>query len=177
MTGQKIELARKYCLHYHEGQFRKGSNLPCSTHPIAVAETLKRYGYEDPVTQCIALLHDAVEDSELRMDQVQEVFGYEISNGVYILSRNKGKMKTGERLSREEYIQRLFWARNKIKRVKIADIINNTTDLESLTPEGIERKILDAEQVYIPWGREIAPIMIKELVSNIESYHRKVALR
>lgn len=84
MTGQKIELARKYCLHYHEGHFRKGSNLPCSTHPIAVAETLKRYGYEDPVTQCIALLHDAVEDSELRMDQVQEVFGYEISNGFHI---------------------------------------------------------------------------------------------
>jgi (p)ppGpp synthase/HD superfamily hydrolase len=173
MNNQKIELAKKYCLHYHEGQFRKGNNLPYHTHPFAVAKILARYGYDDPVTQCIALLHDTVEDSKLRMDEVQETFGYEISNGVYILSRNKGKMEDGQKLSHEDYIQRLSWARNKIKRVKIADVIHNTQDLESLTLEGIEEKISDAEKFYIPWGREIAPIMAEELVSNIANYHRK----
>lgn len=136
-----IELARKYCVHYHDGQFRKGSNLPYYTHPFAVADILARYGYDDPVTQCIALLHDAVEDSKLKMDEINEVFGYEVSNGVYVLSKNMGKMSDGRKLSPEGYIQRLFWARNKIRRVKIADATHNTEDLESLSEKGIDSKI------------------------------------
>jgi len=170
--NERIELARNYCLYYHEGQVRKGSKLPYHTHPDAVARILARYGYIDCVTQCIAYLHDTVEDSKLRMDEIQEIFGYEISNGVYILSKNKGKMGDEQKLSHEDYMQRLSWARNKIKRVKIADVIHNTEDLETLTPKGIEEKISDAERFYIPWGREIAPIMIIELICNIDNYHR-----
>jgi len=60
MHSHKIELAKKYCQHYHEGQFRKGSNLPYATHPFSVAETLARFGYDDVITQCIAYLHDTV---------------------------------------------------------------------------------------------------------------------
>lgn len=176
MTNQKIELAKKYCQHFHEGQFRKGSNLPYATHPFAVAETLARYGYDDVVTQCVAYLHDTVEDSQVRMDEIQEVFGYEISNGVYILSKNKGKMADGKKLTSADYIQRLHWARNKIRRVKIADMIDNTKDLETLSLQGRSKKIKDAEETYIPWGQEIAPIMVKELISQIASFQEKLRL-
>ncbi len=156
-TNNKIELARKYCMHYHRGQFRKDGVHPYHEHPLSVADILATYGYDDEVTKCTALLHDTVEDSELRMNKIQEVFGYEISNGVYILSRNKGKMRDGKKLSDEDYIQRLFWARNKIKRVKIADMIDNTRDLEVLDPEAIEMKINESESVYIPWGQGDSP--------------------
>jgi len=173
MTQSKVELARQFCEHYHEGQFRKGSNLPYHSHPIAVARTLSRYGYDDVVTQCIALLHDTVEDSYLRMDEIQDAFGYEVSNGVYILSKNKGKMADGEKLEHDDYIKRLSWARSKVKRVKIGDMIENTIDLESLSTRGIERKLADAERVYIPWGQSIAPLMVKELVKNVENFRTK----
>ena len=63
---------------------------------------------------------------------------------------------------------------NKIKRVKIADVIHNTQSLEVLTSEGIEKYISDAEKIYIRWAREIAPIMVEELVSNIGNYHKKI---
>ena len=112
MTQPKVELARQFCEHYHEGQSRKGGKSPYHSHPIAVARTLSRYSYDDVVTQCIALLHDTVEDSHLRMDEIQSVFGYEVSNGVYILSKNKGKMAGGENLEHGDYVQRLSWARN-----------------------------------------------------------------
>lgn len=170
---RKIELAREYCTHFHKGQFRKGSNLPYHTHPIAVAELLAKYGYNDLVSQCIAYLHDTVEDSQIRMDEIQDTFGFEIANGVYILSKNKGKMRDGKKLKHEDYVQRLFWARNKIKRVKIADMIENTKDLQTLPTNSILKKITDATEVYIPWGQTIAPIMIKELIMNIENYHVK----
>ncbi len=170
---RKMKLAEEYCIHYHNGQFRKGSNLPYHTHPIAVADLLKKYGYNDAVTQCIAYLHDTVEDSQIRMDEIQETFGYEISNGVYILSKNKGKMRDGRKLSHKDYLQRLCWARNKIKRVKIADTIENTKDLETLSSKSITKKINDAQEVYIPWGQEIAPLMVKELEKNIKNYRLK----
>ena len=180
LNGNQIELAKKYCIHYHEGQFRKSSNQPYHTHPFAVAEMLERHGYGDPVTQCIALLHDAVEeverveDSEIRMDEIQRKFGYEISNGVCILSKNEGRMRNGEQLSHGDYIQRLFRAEENIKRVKIADVIDNTRDLQALSQAGIEEKIRDAEEYYIPWGIEIAPIMVKELAGNITNYRLKL---
>ena len=173
LTREHVALAEEYCMHFHEGQFRKGRNLPYSDHPKAVAQILKKYGYDDPLTQIIALLHDTVEDSELKMNQIHEVFGYEVSNGVYILSKNKGKMRDGKRLSHDDYIQRLYWARNKIKRVKIADMIDNTRDLQSLSEQGIERKIENAKCFYIPLGEEIAPFMVKELCSNIDNYQKK----
>lgn len=169
----KVLLARKYCEHYHQGQVRKGSNLAYSTHPIEVSAILLKYGYDDEITQCIALLHDTVEDSELRMDEIQKIFGYEIANGVYILSRNKGKMRNGEKLSRGDYLQRIFWARNKIKRVKIADMIHNTRDLESLSPSSIKEKVKEMKEFYIPLGKKIAPIMVKELILNLRNFESK----
>jgi len=173
VINQQIELAQKHCRHLHEGKFRKGSNQPYYTHPFAVAEILARNGYDDPVTQCIALLHDTVEDSSVGLDQIQELFGYEISNGVYILSRNKGKVAEGRKLTPEEYLQRLSFARRKIRRVKIADMIDNTKDLEVLSLTGIERKIRESEDFFIPLGKEIAPIMVQELIDNLENYRIK----
>ena len=176
MESNKVKLAKEYCIHFHEGEFRKVSKLPFSTHPISVAETLRRYGYDDEVTQCIALLHDAVEDTKVRMDEIQGVFTYEVSNGVYILSKNKGKVFEGRQLTLAEYKLRIAFARNKIKRVKIADIIDNTRDLIHLNQEYAERKIKDAEDFYIPLGKRICPIMIKELINNIENYKKQVAM-
>lgn len=174
MEDDKIGLARKYCEHYHQGKFRKGSNLPASSHPIAVAEILARNGYSDEVIQCIALMHDVLEDGIDVMDKIQENFGYEISNGVYTLSRNKGKLREGIMLTEDEYWLRLSFARRKIRKVKIADAINNTCDLEVLDKDGIERKLKEAEQYLIPWGKDISPIMVKELIANIENYRIKM---
>ncbi len=183
MEGQQlITLARDYCQHYHNGQFRKGSNQPYHTHPIAVAKILDRYGYSDYVTQCVSLLHDVVEDTDVITGEIQDRFGFEISNGVFVLSKNTITDETIDYIGRslgtnaftfskeQLYKTRLSFARRKVKRVKIADMIHNTQDLISLKPEGIERKIKDAEGFYIPIGMRIAPLMTKELEKNIANY-------
>lgn len=183
MEGEQlIKLAQDYCKHYHNGQFRKGSNLPYHTHPLAVANILDRYGYSDYVTQCIALLHDVVEDTEVITGEIKERFGFEISNGVFVLSKNtiyadivkyigQALFFDGSADPKDQlYKLRLSFARRKVQRVKIADMVHNTQDLVSLEPEGIERKINDAEKFYIPLGRKVAPLMINELELNLENY-------
>lgn len=175
MAARIVLLAEHLCEEHHAGQFRKVSNKPYYTHPFEVRDILKKYGYDDPITQVYALLHDILEDTKMTVDLLNEHFGYEISSGVYILSRNKGRTLNGEKLTEEEYKNRIEYARPKIQRVKIADNIHNTIDLKFMKQETIERRVQDAINFYIPLGKNIAPKkMIQELEQNIASY-RKVA--
>ena len=55
--GQALTLA----IEAHEGQMRKGTNIPYISHPIAVASIALEHGADED--QAIAaLLHDAIED-------------------------------------------------------------------------------------------------------------------
>ncbi len=181
-----VDLALEYCQHFHDGQFRKGSNNPYSTHPIAVAGILEKYGYSDVVTQCIALLHDVVEDTDVITREIKERFGYEIANGVFILSKNTINSATFKSLEvalstdialnfEQVYKVRIALARETVQRVKIADMIHNTQDLVSLKkPESIEKKLHDATHFYIPLGERVAPLMVKELKHNLDNYRRSI---
>jgi guanosine-3',5'-bis(diphosphate) 3'-pyrophosphohydrolase len=173
----KIKLAEKYSKHYHVGKFRKVDGKPFHTHPQRVVETLKKYGHEDMITLCVAYLHDTIEDTELTLDQIREEFGHEIAHGVFTLSKNKGRVMGKPKITHEEYKQRLSFARNKVQRVKIADMIDNTKDLIDLPKEYAEKKLKDAEEFYIPLGNEVAPEMTKELIKNIKEYKKKKSLK
>ncbi len=171
----KIELAEKYSKHHHLGKFRKVDGKPFHAHPGHVAEILKKYGHNDMITLCVAYLHDTIEDTDLTLHEIQETFGHEIAHGVFILSKNKGKNISKHKLNDEEYKQRLSFARNKVQRIKIADMIDNTKDLVDLPKKYVDKKIKDSEEFYIPLGKEVAPEMVKELIENIEFYKRKRA--
>jgi (p)ppGpp synthase/HD superfamily hydrolase len=185
-----VELAEQFCIHYHDGQKRKAGNQePYSNHPFAVRDILVVNGYDDSETQAIALLHDTIEDTVLGdfKDEIETVFGLTVYEGVYVLSNNTvGKhadrfsplfesldvQLTDERrmLTPEAYKLRILFSRNAIKRIKIADMIHNTSSLPDLKPEGIKRKLEDAETFYIPLGRAVAPIMVGKLERNIANY-------
>lgn len=180
-----VKLAEEYCDHYHKGDFRRSSNEPYQIHPRQVRDTLLNFGYVDTTTQCVALLHDTREDTLLMIPEIKKRFGYEIANGVFVLSKNTIKPNVLNEfyslkgyntlnLSEEDlYIMRLSFARDKIKRVKISDTINNTKDLVNLKPKSIEEKISMSENIFIPWGKQICPLMIRELEQNIQNYRIK----
>ena len=132
------------------------------------------------------VLHYIIEDTEMITGEIKERFGYEIANGVFVLSKNTISSDTLDLLDKtlpidiktltkeQIYKLRLSFARRKVKQIKIADMIHNTQDLISLQkPESIARKLSDAEDFYIPIGRKIAPLMIKELENNIINYRKK----
>src|SRR3989344_393360 len=182
-----VALARRYCEEYHQGQTRRGNGLPYSTHPVAVAEILARQGYNDLATQCMALLHDIIEDAGLVPKEIKNQFGFEIAHGIYVLSRNTITADNLEFMNNaigrrsdpafeltEEHLYklRISCAPDKVKRVKIADMIHNTTDLGTLRPTGIARKIDDSKRFYIPIGRVVAPPLADELEANVNAYEQ-----
>ena len=70
----------------HDGQTRY-DGTPYLEHPIRVADLLDREGLGEPVLAA-ALLHDAVEDSELTVGEVVERFGLEIGEIVAALTED-----------------------------------------------------------------------------------------
>lgn len=186
MEEKLVKLAEKYCLHYHDGQFRKSANIPFSEHPKEVVKILEKYGYNTPETECIALLHDVIEDTEVITKEIRDRFGNAIATGVYILSRNtiddqrkeliKLAIGKNELDDNGIYRLRLSLTRKTIQRIKIADMIHNTLDLGSLREKSQEKKIVEAEKFYIPLGKKIAPLMIKELETNIANFKKKASL-
>jgi (p)ppGpp synthase/HD superfamily hydrolase len=190
MIKDIVKLAEEYCLYYHEGQKRKGGNqVSYAVHPFTVRDILVESGYDDPETQAIALLHDTVEDTKLvkTKREIESRFGPLVYNGVYVLSENTaGKfseklvplfknlgieyLDEKGNLTSQAYKARLMFSRDTIKQVKIADMIHNTSSLSDLSLKGIEKKIHDAEEFYIPLGQAVAPIMVRKLIKNIAEY-------
>ncbi|NDD25867.1 MAG: HD domain-containing protein, partial [Actinobacteria bacterium] len=82
----------------HKGQTRKSGD-PYITHPVAVAQILAELGI-GPAGLAAALLHDTVEDTDYKLEQLRADFGEEIAmlvDGVTKLD----KVKFGEHTQAE----------------------------------------------------------------------------
>jgi GTP pyrophosphokinase len=77
------ELARSS----HHGPARRGDTD--IDHPLAVAELLHEYGFDEQVIAA-ALLHDVVEDTALDLASIAEQFGGEISSLVAEMTEDPG---------------------------------------------------------------------------------------
>jgi len=71
---QAIEFATKA----HTGQFRKGTKVPYIVHPLGVAKILIEAGCSEDVAVA-GILHDTVEDSSTRIDDIRRDFGEEVT--------------------------------------------------------------------------------------------------
>ena len=70
-----IEFAAKA----HRGQHRKGSKLPYITHPLNVANTLIKYGFDYEIVVA-GLLHDVLEDTDINFEDIEKTFSQYIAD-------------------------------------------------------------------------------------------------
>lgn len=112
---EALEIARLY----HRGQFRKGSELPYITHPIAVADR-----FDDELYKIVAILHDTLEDTALTSFDLS--FRYKLGMNAVMAIQLLTHYKDAPYL---DYI--LACKNNDIsKAVKIEDIKHNLSDLK-----------------------------------------------
>lgn len=95
---QIIEEALRFAAVRHDGQFRKGTNIPYLTHPVAVSMLLVEDRQPVPVVVA-ALLHDLLEDTLTTPDELSERFGYEVTRLVKAVSE-PGKHQSWEERKR-----------------------------------------------------------------------------
>ncbi|MDP9698342.1 MULTISPECIES: HD domain-containing protein [Paenibacillus] len=107
-----IESAISLALQAHKGQLDKGGQ-PYILHPLAVMNRV-----ESMEEKIVAVLHDAIEDSEVTIEELRGLgFSEEILTAIQLLTRSTED-------SYEEFIEKTTTNRTA-RNVKIADIKEN----------------------------------------------------
>ena len=123
MLDKAIELAKIA----HEGQVDKGGH-PYINHPLRVMNNL-----EIVEEKIVAVLHDAVEDSDLTLEDLRRSgFSEVIVEAIAAITKQEGE-------KRKDYLKRVEL--NKIAlRVKIADMTDNADISRILHPTDKDRE-------------------------------------
>ena len=157
-----VERAYEIAEAAHSGQMRK-SGHPFITHPLGVAMILAKLGL-DETSVAAALLHDAVEDTELGLTEVEEKFGFDVAaliDGVTKL--DKIRYRSVEQ-TRAENLRKMIIATAKDIRVlliKIADRLHNMRTLSPLAPAKRELIARETLEIYSPLAHRLGMYAIK----------------
>ncbi|MDO5396916.1 MAG: HD domain-containing protein [bacterium] len=154
---ERLKRALNFAAEKHSGQFRIGGD-EYITHPMAVAEILRKNGYEADY-QIAALFHDLLEDTDASEEEIRSYGNERILNAVKLLTK-----ETGYKMS--EYIERI---RNDEMAfaVKAADRLHNLrTAIEA--DEHFRRKyILETREWYMDFSPQISEA-VKKLEESLE---------
>jgi GTP pyrophosphokinase len=135
----------------HEGQYRKSGGLFIE-HPIGVARILARLGM-DSTTIVAALLHDAVEDTDVELEDIEASFGRhvaEIIDGLTKIDKIQFRSKEQERA---DNLRKMIVAMTKDLRVliiKLADRLHNMRTIEALAPSKQHLVANETLEIYAP---------------------------
>jgi GTP pyrophosphokinase len=135
----------------HAGQVRNSGEAYIS-HPLAVATILAGLGLDD-VTIAAALLHDAVEDTGLGLDEIEESFGVEVASivdGVTKLDRVRFDSKQAQQAAT---IRKMLVAMAKDPRVlliKLADRLHNMQTIAAMPLWKQKRSAQETLDIYAP---------------------------
>lgn len=125
----------------HHGQLDK-CGQPYIFHPCHVAEQM-----DDEASTCVALLHDAVEDSDVTLDDLARDFPPEVVEGVRLMTH----------LPEVDYFDyvRAIKGNPLATKVKLADLAHNSDETRFTGCEGITPEALDARRAKYARAREI----------------------
>ena len=151
-----IVAAGRTAARAHEGQFRR-SGEPYITHPIAVATIVAELGLDEQ-TVAAALLHDAVEDTGLTLESIEETFGEGVArvvDGVTKLDRLQFNSKEAQQAAT---IRKMLVAMAddwRVLLIKLADRLHNMRTL-AVMPEWKQRRTAqETFDVYAPLAHRL----------------------
>lgn len=126
-----LDVARAFMVaaHCSVGQVRKYTGEDYFHHPEEVLQLLLTYDEPSLEMQVAALLHDVIEDTNVKIEQIRRIFGMAIAQMVDDLSDvskpEDGNRETRKRLDRE-HIGRALKAS---MRIKCADLLSNSKSI------------------------------------------------
>lgn len=120
--------------HAAIGQKRKYSGVDYIVHPRRVSAIVADNGGTDDMIAA-ALLHDVLEDTQVTDELVAETFGWKIHKLVVELT-DVSKPEDGNRAKRKLLdAKRLSEASYEAQIIKLADLIDNSDDIEANDPK------------------------------------------
>src|SRR3954468_13077557 len=165
-----LRISRAYGLaaDAHREQVRK-SGESYIQHPLAVAQIVADLGLDD-ITIVAALLHDAVEDTHITLDDVTAEFGPDVAgivDGVTKLERIQFDSKEAQQAAT---MRKMLVAMAKDVRVliiKLSDRLHNMATLAALPAAKPDRRAPETVDIYGPPPRRLGMQEMKQQLEDL----------
>ncbi len=164
-----VKKAFKVAYEAHDGQRRK-SGEPYIFHPLAVAKIVAKDIGLGGISIASALLHDTVEDTTIKHEDIYDMFGQKISRIVRGLTKIK-QLKQDKDLSLQaENFRKMILTLNEDVRViliKIADRLHNMQTLGSMPKPKQEKIGSETLYIYAPLAHKLGLYNIKTQLEDL----------
>lgn len=129
-----INNAIGFTVKAHQGQVRKGTDMPYIKHPMHVGMLLTQIGAEDEVV-IAGILHDVLEDTSVTPDEIRTEFGEKVLDLINGASEPDKSLSWRER--KEHTIHYLKTAPRDVQLISLCDKYSNLSDMaKDLMKEG-----------------------------------------
>jgi GTP diphosphokinase / guanosine-3',5'-bis(diphosphate) 3'-diphosphatase len=148
---KKVKEAYRFSDEMHLGQVRK-SGEPYISHPIAVAEICADWKLDAQAIMA-ALLHDVMEDQDVKKDELIERFGAPVAHLVDGLSKlEKIEFQSQIEAQAENFRKMLLAMASDVRviLIKLADRLHNMRTLDVMAPSKKRRIAGETMEVYVP---------------------------
>ena len=163
-----IERAYRFSAAAHHGQVRLSGDEAVS-HGIAVARILVEQ-HLDSVSVACGLLHDVIEDTEVRLEDLEREFGGEVASIVDGLTKLSTITFRSTAEEQVENYRKLLVSVAKDARViiiKLADRLHNMRTLEHLPEEKQGRIALETRELYAALSHRFGMAGIKAELEDL----------
>jgi GTP pyrophosphokinase len=169
---------------FHKGQVRMNGE-PYLTHPLEVANILAEIRL-DAVTVTAGLLHDVLEDTLMKPEELKKQFGdevYQIVQGVTKISQVQLASRHEKQAENFRKMLLAMVGDIRVLLVKLADRLHNMRTLQYLPPEARERISLETLEIYSPLAHRLGMAKIRGELEDLsfsfldpQAYQNTVAL-
>jgi len=124
---EMLDYALQFAAKAHKGQLRKGTDTPYIVHPLEVVDIVSEMT-EDTEILVAAALHDVLEDTDVKPEEIRENFGENVLAMVQAETENKRSDKPPEEtwfIRKKEMIVKLAEEPLSVKMIVLADKLSN----------------------------------------------------
>ena len=165
---KQVEKAFLFAQKLHEGQYRI-SEEPYIIHPVEVAKILVNLKV-DSHTLIAAFLHDILEDTDTKPEEIKELFGEDVLNLVQGVTKlGKLQFKSNEERQAENF-RRLFIAMANDIRViflKLADRLHNMRTLNFMAANKQQKIARETLDIFAPLANRLGIGKVKAELEDL----------
>ena len=165
---EQIEKAYLFAKRLHEGQYRI-SEEPYIIHPVEVAKILVGLKVDSHTLEA-AFLHDILEDTETKPEEIEKLFGKDVLTLVQGVTK-LGKLQFKSKEERQaENFRRLFIAMASDIRIvflKLADRLHNMRTLNFMTTSKQQKIARETLDIFAPLANRLGIYKIKAELEDL----------
>lgn len=185
-SKESVWEAYKFADTLHKGQVRDGTDIPYIAHPLRmVIALIEKYNFSNTDVFKAVFLHDVLEDTTGKEQQIKERFGEEVLEIVKKVTRPRIENETPQQKfkSKTSKYKKLLRAKDKIKKLALVDLLDSMEDWLLIKKENpiyqkIPRWLKEAETLYLPLAESVGGLFekrMKQIYNELISRGHKVA--